>query len=217
MKSRVLISVLTIAVFAAGYGARAWMDHQRCVVPPPPALLGELSQQKDLTQKVSPDPVPNPAKLAAQLERLRPEMEKFRARMQELDDELDRAILAVLRPDQMPLWDKVLKRRVEYTQSEEAGIRGDSLLTSDQIASLQQRPLYKLLAIVVVPQRLDWFAHDLNLDDAQRAKVGEALLLRREKFLALVDSSPPPSLALSRLAPLAQRLGQPAKPSDPKK
>lgn len=216
MKSRVVISLLTIAVFGAGYGARVWMDHNRCAVPPAPALLGELSPQKDPAKKVSPDPAPNAAKLAAQLERLRPDMDKFRARMQELDEDLDQAILAVLRPDQMPLWEKLLKRRVEYTQREEAGITGDNLLTSDQISSLQQRPLYKLLAIVIVPQRLDWFAHDLKLDDDQRAKVGEALKLRREKFLALVDASPPPSLTLSRLAPLAQRLGQPAQPADKK-
>jgi len=36
--------------------------------------------------------------------------------------------------------------------------------------------------------------------------------VRREKFIELVDSAPPPSLMLSRLAPFAERLGTPAKP-----
>jgi hypothetical protein len=36
--------------------------------------------------------------------------------------------------------------------------------------------------------------------------------VRREKFIELVDNAPPPSLMLSRLAPVAQRLGPPAKP-----
>ena len=45
----------------------------------------------------------------------------------------------------------------------------------------------------------------------QKEKARGILVQRRDKFLALVDSSPPPSLTLSRLAPLAQRLGEPKK------
>ena len=41
---------------------------------------------------------------------------------------------------------------------------------------------------------------------------GSALRCRREKFIALVDSTPPPSIILSRLAPVAQKLAtEPAK------
>ena len=87
--------------------------------------------------------------------------------------------------------------------------RANGLLTSEQTASLQQRPLYKLLAVVVVPQRLEWLTNDLKLDDEQKEKARGILHERREKFLALVDSSPPPSLSLSRLALIAQRLGEP--------
>ena len=71
--------------------------------------------------------------------------------------------------------------------------------------------MYKLLAVVVVPQKLEWTANDLKLDDGQKEKMREILRVRRDKFLALVDSSPPPSLTLSRLAPLAQQLGEPKK------
>ena len=123
-------------------------------------------------------------------------------------------VIALLKPEQLPKWEKLLKRRVEYTKKEEAGIVGDGLLTSEQIASLQQRPLYKLLAVVVVPQRLEWLTNDLKLDDEQKEKARGILVQRRDKFLALVDSSPPPSLTLSRLAPLAQRLGEHKKPGE---
>jgi hypothetical protein len=201
-------------MFGAGYGARLWNEHSRCPVPPAPALLGELSTSKQAmaaTKPASPEKPPNPAKLAAEIERLRPQIEAFRARMEELDAAMDQEVLALLKPEQKPLFEKMLKRRVAYREKEEAGIAGDQLLTSEQIASLQQRPLYKLLAVVVVPQRLAWLADDLKLDDAQREKAREILRLRRDKFLALVDSSPPPSLSLSRLAPLAQRLGEPKK------
>ena len=43
MTSRVFIPLLTIVVFGAGYGARIWNERSRCPVPPPPALLTELS------------------------------------------------------------------------------------------------------------------------------------------------------------------------------
>jgi len=211
MKSRVLIALLTVLVFGAGYFARWWADCHQCQVPPAPALLGELSSRKATPVFNSPDPLPNPAKVAAALARLGPEIEKFRARMGEIDAEMDRETLALLRPEQLPLWDKMIKHRAEYRAMEEAGAAGDGLLTSEQIMNLQQRPLYKLLAVVVVPQKLHWLANDLNLDAAQREKARQILLVRREKFLALVDSSPPPSLTLSRLAPLAPRLGEPKK------
>ena len=131
--------------------------------------------------------------------------------MEQIDDETDQAVVALLRPEQLPLWEKMLNRRVEYREKEEAGITGDHQLTPSQIASLRQRPLYKLLAVVIVPQKLDWLVDDLELDDKQKEKAREILLKRREQFLALVDSSPPPSLTLSRLAPMAQRLGEPKK------
>ena len=216
MTSRVFIASLTVVMFGAGYGARLWMERSRCAVPPPPALLGELSTPKTTTTAPSakvnpPERPPNAARLAAEIEGLRPAIEEFRTRMDEIDRQMDSDVLALLRPDQLPRWEKMLKRRVEYREKEEAGISADQLLTAEQIASLQQRPLYKLMAVVVVPQKLEWLANDLKLDAEQKQKAGEILRVRREKFLALVDASPPPSLTLSRLAPLAKQLGEPKK------
>ncbi|MEO6005930.1 MAG: hypothetical protein ABIZ04_12450 [Opitutus sp.] len=214
MTSRVFIASLTVVMFGAGYGARLSTEHSRCAIPPPPALLGELAPKQEPAKVKTSTPAERPAnaaKLAAEIERLRPSIDEFRARMESMDDELDRQTVALLRPDQLPLWEKVLKRRVEYRKKEQAGISADQLLTAEQIASLQQQPLYKLLAVVVVPQKLEWTAKDLKLDDEQKEKMREILRVRRDKFLALVDSSPPPSLTLSRLAPLAQQLGEPKK------
>lgn len=207
MKSRVLIALLTVAVFAAGYGARVWADHHACKVPPAPKLLGELSGQNNATAVQSPEPLPNPEKISAALQRLGPEIEKFQASVKEIDDELDRGVLALLHPEQRPLWDKMIAHRAEYRAEEESGIPADGLLTPEQIMNLQQRPLYKLLAVVVVPLKLEWLAHDLKLDDQQREEARKLVLVRREKFLALLDASPPPTLRLSRLTPLAERIG----------
>jgi hypothetical protein len=77
-----------------------------------------------------------------------------------------------------------------------------------------QRPFRTLAFFVVLPMTLERMTNDLKLEDAQRDKVKDFLRVRREKFIELVDAAPPPSLTLSRLAPLAQRLGAPAKSAD---
>jgi hypothetical protein len=53
----------------------------------------------------------------------------------------------------------------------------------------------------------DSLVKELKLDAEQQTKARELLKQRREKFLAIVDSTPPPSILLSRLAPAVQRLG----------
>ena len=215
MKSRVLIAVATVVIFAAGYFARIWIECYRCKVPPAPPLLGELSGSKATAPAVaaSSEKLPDPDKVAADLSRLRPELEAFRARIDQLDAEMERGLHALLRPDQEPLWQKLVKHNAEFRAKEEASIAGSGALTPEQIANLQQRPLYKLLAVVVVPLKLQWVTRDLNLDEAQQVRAREVLIVRRVKFLELIDSLPPPTLTLSRLAPVANRVGTAAKPA----
>jgi hypothetical protein len=85
-------------------------------------------------------------------------------------------------------------------------------LTNDEIDHLRQRSLYGVLWMVAPTMKHDSLVKDLKLDAEQQVKARELLRQRREKFLAIVDSTPPPSILLSRLAPAAQRLAtEPAK------
>jgi hypothetical protein len=63
---------------------------------------------------------------------------------------------------------------------------------------------------MVVGIRLDSLTQYYHLDDAQREKVRSLLKDRRDKVIALIDSSPAPSVSLLRLAPYVQRLANPA-------
>ena len=56
---------------------------------------------------------------------------------------------------------------------------------------------------------LDRMTEELALKPDQRAAVHRLLLERREKFLQLVDTSPPPSLKLGRIAPLVPQVSPP--------
>ena len=207
MKQRLLIAFLTMVVLGAGYVAGVWTERRSCKVPSPPALLGELSTSKRPAHaKPAPKPAPNAAQLAAEIERLRPQIEEFRVRLNELDREMDRGIDEILTPSQRVKFAGIVKYYADLRAKEDAATSRGAPLTAEEITRLQQQPLYTMLSIVVIPLRLQWTTHDLDLDAAQQEKFRQILVKRRDKFIALVDSSPPPSLELSKLAPLAQRL-----------
>jgi hypothetical protein len=206
MKQRLLIALLTVVVLGAGYLAGVWTQRHSCKVPPAPALLSELSPDKTASVPSVAAPTPDPAKLAAEIERLRPAIEKFHARMLEIDREMDRQIDGILRPDQHDVFQAIVKRYADLRAKEDAALNVPRPLTAEEITDLQQKPLYKMLAIVVVPMRLEWNTRDLKLDGAQREKLRDILKERRRKFIELVDSSPPPSLSLSQLVVASQRL-----------
>lgn len=208
MKQRLLIAILTIVVLGAGFAAGRWTERTACKVPPPPQLLGELSpeKQQDGQKASNSNPQPNVAEIAAQLQRIGPEVERFRLRMLEIDRELDHDIEGILNPEQLEMFRKIVKKYADLRTREDAQWDLPTPLTAEEIVRLQQKPLHKMLAIVVVPMRLEWNVKDLKLDEKQKEQLREILVRRREKFLALVDSSPPPSLTLSRLAPMAKRL-----------
>jgi transcription initiation factor TFIIIB Brf1 subunit/transcription initiation factor TFIIB len=82
-------------------------------------------------------------------------------------------------------------------------------LTDDEIDQLRQRSLSGVLWMVAPTMKHDSLVKELKLDAEQQTKARELLKQRREKFLAIVDSTPPPSILLSRLAPAVQRLATP--------
>jgi hypothetical protein len=58
---------------------------------------------------------------------------------------------------------------------------------------------------------LEWFTKEYTLDAVQQTKTRALLSLRRNQFIALLDSTAHPTIRLSRLAPLVQRVATPAK------
>jgi hypothetical protein len=211
MRDRVLAALLTLAVFAAGFGAGLWAERHRPMPPPPGAFMGEFGARPGMSPRVVA-PV-NRAELRDQIERLRPEMESFRTRLAEIYAQFDRDMDAVLTQDQREVYAKKFKGHHGLGPPPEIPA-DDKPLSDEQIEQLMQRPFRTLAFFVVIPMALDRMTNDLKLEEPQRDKVKDLLRVRREKFIELVDGAPPLSLMLSRLAPLAQRLGAPAKPAD---
>ena len=149
----------------------------------------------------------NRAQLAAEIERLRPQIDGYRQRLDALDAEFDRELIAHLTPEQAATYTAAQKRRAERSAkgAAQAAAKHDPL-TDEEIDQLRQRSLFGVLWMIAPTMKQDSLIKDLKLTEAQQLKTRELLRDRREKFLAIVDSTPPPSIMLSRLAPAAQRL-----------
>jgi hypothetical protein len=208
MRDRFLAGLLTLAVFAAGFGAGLWAERHRPFPPPPGPYMSEFGGRPGGRPALAPV---NRAELSEQIDHLRPEMENFRSRITEIYAQFDRDIDAILTPDQKDAYAKKFKAHRGFAPPPEIA-SDDTPLSDDQIEQLLQRPFRTLAFFVVIPMTLERMTNDLKLDDTQRDKLKDLLRVRREKFIELVDSAPPPSLMLSRLAPLAQRLGAHPKP-----
>lgn len=207
MRDRALAALLTACVFAIGFGAGMWAERHRPFPPPPGGLFAEFGRRGPR----SGQPV-NRAQLRAQIDAIRPQMEAFRARVNAIYAEFDRDIETVLTPEQKAVYEK--RFRAQRATGGTPGVsEGDKPLSDEQIERLLQRPFRTLAFFVILPMTLERMSTELGLDEAQRGRVKDFLRVRREKFIELVDASPPLSLMLSRLAPIAQRLAEPGKPA----
>ena len=75
-----------------------------------------------------------------------------------------------------------------------------------QIQKAQDRPLTSIYWMVTVTPYLEMLTREYALDAMQQAEVRALLTLRRNKFTALFDATPHPSIRLSRLVPLLERV-----------
>ena len=114
MKQRLLIAGWTIVILGAGYVAGVWTERHSCKVPPPPPLLGELSDKKAAAavKPNTPAPPSNAARLAGEIAKLGPQIEAFRQRMEQIDREMDQEIVQILRPDQAKAFQSLVDKGV---------------------------------------------------------------------------------------------------------
>lgn len=213
MKQRLLIAIFTVLVFAAGFAARVWTEEDRALPPPPAPGVEFVRAPAPPTgdTKAEPRRGPDRAKIVADIERLRPQIDAYRNRFETIDAEFQRNFVLVLNAEQRVHYDAVRKNRADDRAKKDAKAAADTaLLTDEQIERLRQRPLGNALYSVAITWPFDHLNQEYKLDEAQQAKLRELLRVRREEFLALVDSTPVPSITLSELARQTQKLAQPA-------
>jgi hypothetical protein len=206
MKQFLLVAFMTIIGFAAGFGGRVWQERHAPLPPPPGTFLSEFGGPR----AQSHDHPLDRAQLIAEIAKMKPQIEAYTARMSAIDDEFNKSLQTVLTDEQKNAASDRQKKH-DAEKSGRPAPDNSKPLSDDQITHLRQRPFHAMVFTVVIPLKLDELNHEYHFDDAQTAKVTSLLKTRRDEFLSLVDSVPPPSLELSRLAPEVTRLAEPAK------
>lgn len=211
MKQRLVIALLTVLVFGAGFLARV-LTESGPNIPAPPAPGTEFVRASEPTpagakeRRAPTFTEKDRARLLERIQRLRPQVDSYRRRIDAIAAEFDRDLVPILTPQQRQ------KLALEQQHSAARRAKGEReaaqtiSLSDEQIFRLQQRPLWNALWNVAINWRLERLTHDFKLDAAQQQKVRELLERRRQKFLDLVDSTTPPSITLSQLAPEAEKL-----------
>jgi Spy/CpxP family protein refolding chaperone len=211
MKQRLIVALFTIVVFCAGYYAGVWSDQKRPLPPPPASVGGEFVRARQTETQLWRDRPINRAELIKEVESLKPQLDEFRSRLAGFDAEFWRDFGQLLTPEQRSMYEQHSKKKGQSGPSESG-----PPLTDDELENLRyELPAHDLLTYVVVGIRLDSLTQVYRLDDAQREKVRSLLKDRRDKVIALIDSSPSPSVSLLRLAPVVQRLASPASSPQP--
>jgi len=206
MTQRLFVALLTVAVFAAGYGARVLTEPRVSVPPAPAALAQEFVRPGATTADKRNQRQLDRAKLVAEIQKLRPQIEAYSTQLQEIDGEFDREFLQLLNPSQREKYFAYQKRSAERDAKRAA--KRDPL-TDEEIQREQDRSMTWVYWKVTVTPRLEMLTRDYSLDAAQQSAARALLTLRRNKFIALFDSTPHLSIRLSRLAPLIERVTVP--------
>ncbi|HVS51344.1 MAG TPA: hypothetical protein VHD62_03230 [Opitutaceae bacterium] len=203
MTQRTFIALLTIVMFAAGYTVRMATDRGQPVPPPPAALASEFPSAVPAADAKAKQPPLDRAKLLAEIEKLRPQIEAYRTQVDDIFSEFDREFAKLLNPAQVEKYTANQKRWAEREAKHKAESKP---LTDDDIARARERPLMDVYWMVTITPRLGQLTSDYQLDEKQQAETRALLTLRRNKFIALLDGTPHPSVRLSRLAPMIERV-----------
>ena len=142
------------------------------------------------------------------VQKLRPQIEAYTAQVDEMNAEFDREFQQILNPVQR---DKFATNQKKKAERDAKRLADRSPLSDEEIQRAKDRPLTSIYWYVVVTPHLEWMTKEYSLDAMQQTNVRALLALRRNKFIALVDSTAHPSIRLSRLAPLIERVAAPAK------
>ncbi len=203
MMQRVFIALLTVCVFLAGYWVRMATQSTGVVPPPPAGLASELGASPPDGKTKSSEV--DRAKLLAEIQKVRPEIEAYRARVEEIYTEFDREFAKILSPEQHKDFLAYHKRWADSMARRQADRKP---VTDEDIMRARDRPLTEVYWMVTITPRLERLTKDFKLTEEQQAATRALLSLRRSKFMALLDSTPHPSIRLSRLAPMLERAGE---------
>jgi hypothetical protein len=225
MRTPVALVLLTTTGFGVGLGTGYWMNRNCKLAPPPPSSV--LSEFRNITRAGTALALSTArpelwAEINAELEKLRPEMDAFRGKLEEMDGEFRTQFEAFLSPEQRKKLAEIQPPRREANRdsakakesAKEPAKDANPPAPGAPAAPATPKPSRVRLGfesewlvsqLVFVPCALERYTYDLALDATQQARLRELLLERRKRFIELADATPPPSMQLLRIADIIRR------------
>jgi hypothetical protein len=199
MKDNLQVIVTTVALFVAGLVVGIWTQRTG---PLPPPLIGPMGEfvtfrgqgigpvpsplPPPMVLKVAPSgqEPPNPEEIRKLTAELMPQIEAFQKQLSSIEAEFRSAFEGILTSEQKGKLGAILERL--------AGFPGPLPGCGPEmgpvfVSTIIYRPIYERLS------------KDLDLTESQKQKLSQLLLERRNKLLALLDKTPPPSFKLGEM------------------
>lgn len=230
MKEILKTTIITLLIFASGLGIGIWLRPAQPELPPPP--FGPLPEfgDKGRGSPFDMDRLPREKlkEMREQMEKAKPQIEAFQAKLEVIREESRNKIRAILREDQKKQFDAMqeqlqkmadpkcfrdLRQKVKARFGHQPPRQEQSPLAKDD---QPRRPMvrhFEFLNTIIYKPLLEKMAQDLKLDENQKKSCEEILQQRRKAVLDLIDSFPPPSMHMLMPPPPHQpRNGQPMPP-----
>lgn len=206
MTQRFFVGALTVVVFAAGYGTRALTEREKPVPAPPADLVREMTQRASSSAGSKPGETSDRTKLVEEIHKLKPQIDAYSAHVQEIYAEFDKEFALLLTPTQREKFAVNQKKRAEAITKR---ITDRRPLSDEELIRERDRPLTDIYRMCTVTPSFEWMTKEYGLDTAQQTATRQLLSIRRNKFVALFDATPHPSIRLSRLASMIERVQGP--------
>lgn len=193
MRGNVLVVLATVALFVAGLFVGVWTQRTRPLPPPPVGPMGEFGQANHPGFAAAPptrrapwfvgggsgghQPV-SPQEIRKQMTILMPQIADFQQKVDAIEQQFRTSFDAILTPDQKQKLDTITKRLASFPDPLPGCAPG-------------MGPIF--VSMVIYRPTFEHLSEDLTLDEKQRQQLMDLLTTRRNKLLALVDATPPPS------------------------
>lgn len=192
MKETLRIILLTLAIFIAGVCAGLSLHGIFRMPPPPFGPLGEIRPGSPPWGHGGPGREPwsqdKMREMKAEMEKLQPEIDAFQAKVQAIETNFRTKLDTLLTPEQRKL----------LPPSPQMGEKSSRPGGMGRAPSPFGGPLEGLAIFTIIRPALDHLTDELKLTVPQQVALKQLLLERRQQFLDLVDTTPPPSLKLGR-------------------
>ena len=185
MKHNIVVIALTLAVFMSGFVVGVMSQrHKPGRFPMPVPAMGEFAGMHDGMEPPPPRECDMP-KSEEEMKAVRADMDAFKVKMDSIHEDFRAKVNGVLKEEQKAKWGALIDKR------REGGPPPVHMAP-------HRRGDMNFIGMVIYKPVLERLTADLKLDSAQRTQVEELLKERREKTIALIDVTPPPSLGGDR-------------------